>query len=312
VKLHYALPTDAAYRAERAKHPLCVAIGVFDGFHLGHQAIVRPLLQARRAGERTAVMTFAKHPATLLRPDDVPPSIATMGERINAFARAGVDEAFVLPFDAAFAALSPEGFLGDVLIDTLNARAMVVGENFRFGAKRAGDVDFARSFLAARGREALGVPNATSGGERVSSTRIRAALVAGDMATVDALLGQSYTVRGPVAFGAGRGHDLGFPTANVAVPGDKLLPPDGVYAITGRHDGRDYPGLVSIGTNPTFDGRERTVEAWLLDFNGSLYGEELALRDFRFLREQKRFASVDELLEQIRADAAAVPFPSYS
>jgi riboflavin kinase/FMN adenylyltransferase len=312
VKLHYALPHDEAYRAERARHPLCVAIGVFDGFHLGHQAIVRTLLQTRRAGERTAVMTFAEHPAMFLRPDAVPPAIATMSERINAFARAGVDEAFVLTFDAAFAALGPEAFLNDVLIDALGARAMVVGENFRFGARRAGDMDLARTIFAARGREAIGVPNAMSGGERVSSTRIRAALAAGDMTLVDALLGQSYSVRGPVVFGAGRGHDLGFPTANVAVPAGKLLPPDGVYAITGRHDGRDYPGLVSIGTNPTFDGHERTVEAWLLDFNGSLYGEELALRDFRFLREQRRFASVDELLAQIRADAAAVPFPSFS
>ncbi len=312
MKLHYALPTDPAYRAERAKHPLCVAIGVFDGFHLGHQAIVRTLLQTRRAGERTAVITFADHPAMLLRPDDIPPPIATMAERINAFARAGVDEAFVLTFDAAFAALSPEAFLHDVVIESLGARALVVGENFRFGAKRAGDVALARRYLGARGCEAIGVPNATSGGERVSSTRIRAEIAAGHMAEADALLGRSYSVRGPVAFGAGRGHDLGFPTANVAVAPGKMLPPDGVYAITGRHDGRDYPGLVSIGTNPTFDGRERTVEAWLLDFNGSLYGEELILRDFRFLREQKRFASVDELLDQIRADAAAVPFPSFS
>ncbi len=312
MKLHYTLPTDPAYRAERVKHPLCVAIGVFDGFHLGHQAIVRTLLHARRAGERTAVITFAEHPAMLLRPDAIPPPIATLAERINAFARAGVDEAFVLTFDAAFAALSLEAFLHDVLIASLGARVMIVGENFRFGAKRAGDVAFAQRYLAEFGCEAIGVPNATSGGERVSSTRIRAAIAAGNMIEVDALLGHSYSVRGPVAFGAGRGHDLGFPTANVAVAPGKMLPPDGVYAITGRHDGRDYPGLVSIGTNPTFDGRTRTVEAWLLDFNGSLYGEELVLRDFRFLREQKRFASVEELLDQIRADAAAVPFPSFS
>ncbi len=312
MKLHYAIPHDDAYRAERAKHPLCVAIGVFDGFHLGHQAIVRTLLHARRAGERTAVITFAEHPARLLRPDDVPPPIATMAERINAFARAGVDEAFVLAFDASFAAMSPEAFLGDVLIDRLGTRAMVVGENFRFGAKRAGDMDLARAFFAERGRVAIGVSNATHDGERVSSTRIRAAIAAGDMTLADTLLGNSYTVRGPISFGAGRGHDLGFPTANVAVPADKMLPPDGVYAITGRHDGRDYPGLVSIGTNPTFDGRERTVEAWLLDFHGSMYGEELALRDFRFLREQRRFASIDELLAQIRADADAVPFPTFT
>jgi riboflavin kinase/FMN adenylyltransferase len=312
MKLHYVVPHDEAYRAERARHPLCLAIGVFDGFHLGHQAIVQTLLHARRAGERTAVMTFAEHPARLLRPDDVPPQIATLAERINAFARAGVDEAFVLSFDAPFAALSPEAFLQDVLIDALGVRAMVFGENFRFGAKRSGDMARARAYLGARGRDAIGVANAMHAGERVSSTRIRAAIAAGDLTLVDALLGTSYTVRGTVAFGAGRGHDLGFPTANITVPPDKMLPPDGVYAITGRHDGRDYPGLVSIGTNPTFDGRARTVEAWLLDFHGSMYGEELALRDFRFLREQRRFASVEELLVQIRADADAVPYPSFA
>ncbi len=312
MKLHYALPESDAYRAERVRHPLCVAIGVFDGFHRGHQALVRTLLRERRAGERTAVLTFAQHPAALLRPADVPAQIATLAERINAFARAGVDEAFVLTFDASFAALSPEAFLQHVLIETLGVRAMIVGANFRFGAKRAGDFAFAQAYLEARGRTAIGVPNVLHDGERVSSTRIRAALAAGEMTLVDALLGGSYTVRGVVVFGAGRGHDLGFPTANIAVSPEKMLPPDGVYAITGRHDGRDYPGLVSIGTNPTFDGRERTVEAWLLDFNGSMYGEELALRDFRFLREQRKFASIDELLDQIRADAAAVPFPSFS
>jgi riboflavin kinase/FMN adenylyltransferase len=156
----------------------------------------------------------------------------------------------------------------------------------------------------------VGVPNTLDGGERVSSTRIRAAIHAGDMATADRLLGAPYTVRGIVSFGAGRGHDLGYPTANVVVPPDKLLPPDGVYRATGRHDGRDYLGLVSIGTNPTFDGRARTVEAWLLDFNGALYGEELSLREFRFVRAQQRFDSVDALIAQMRDDAATVKFPT--
>ncbi len=117
-------------------------------------------------------------------------------------------------------------------------------------------------------------------------------------------------MRGIVAFGAGRGHDLGYPTANVAVPPGKLLPPDGVYRITGRHDGRDYLGLVSIGTNPTFGGTQRTVEAWLLDFYGAMYGEELVLRDFRFVRAQRRFDSADELVAQMRDDAATVKFPT--
>jgi riboflavin kinase/FMN adenylyltransferase len=312
VKLHYAVPESDAYRAERVRHPFCVAVGVFDGFHIGHQAIVRALLQARRAGERTAVLTFGEHPMAFLRPGEVPPQIATLAERVNVFARAGVDEMFVMTFDEAFASLSPEAFLDDVLVRALGARVMVVGANFRFGSKRVGDVAFAQAHLAAQGREAIGVPNAMLDGERVSSTRVRAAIAAGDLVLADRLLGVPYTVRGTVVFGAGRGHDLGFPTANVSVPAEKMLPPDGVYAITGRHDGRDYPGLVSIGTNPTFDGKARTVEAWLLDFNGSLYGEELALRDFRFVREQMRFDSVEALLAQMKLDAAAVTFPTFS
>jgi riboflavin kinase / FMN adenylyltransferase len=197
-------------------------------------------------------------------------------------------------------------------VRALGARVMVVGANFRFGAQRVGDVAFAQAHLAAQGREAIGVPNAMVDGERVSSTRIRKAIAAGDLALADRLLGLPYTVRGTVGFGAGRGHDLGFPTANVIVPAEKMLPPDGVYTITGRHDGRDYPGLVSIGTNPTFSGTARTVEAWLLDFTDSLYGEELALRDFRWVREQKRFDNVEALLAQMELDAAAVSFPTFS
>lgn len=311
MKLHYELPATPEYRAERQRHPLVVAVGVFDGYHRGHQAIVQTLLRTRRAGERTAVVTFQEHPTAALRPGEEPPQIATLGERINAFARAGVDETFVLRFDQTFAALSPEAFLDDVIVGALGARAMVVGQNFRFGARRAGDVAFAQEHLARRGGAAIGVPNVLVDGERVSSTRVRAAIAAGDGATADRLLGIPYQVRGTVAFGAGRGHDLGFPTANLIVPPEKMLPPDGVYAIVGRHDGRDHPGLVSIGTNPTFDGRARTVEAWLLDFVGSMYGEELVLRDFRFVRAQKRFDSIDALLVQMREDASAVAFPSF-
>jgi riboflavin kinase/FMN adenylyltransferase len=304
VKVHHVLPERAPER------PFVVAVGFFDGFHRGHRAIVREALRVRRAGERTAVLTFRDHPTAFLRPGQEPPMIATLEERVNAFARAGIDEAFVLPFDAAVASLSPAQFLDETLIARLGSRAMVVGANFRFGHKRAGDVAFAQAHLGERGRAIVAVPNTLDEGERVSSTRIRAAISAGELDVADRLLGAPYTVRGPVAFGAGRGHDLGYPTANVAVAAQKLLPPDGVYRVTGRHDGRDYIGLVSIGTNPTFDGTARTVEAWLLDFNGGLYGEELALRDFRFLRAQRRFDSVDELIAQMRDDASEVRFPT--
>jgi riboflavin kinase/FMN adenylyltransferase len=298
------LPVRAPERA------FVVAVGFFDGFHRGHRAIVREALRVRRAGERTAVLTFRDHPTAFLRPGHEPPMIATLEERVNAFARAGIDEAFVLPFDASVASLGPAQFLDDTLIARLGARAMVVGANFRFGHKRAGDVAFAQAHLAERCRTIVAVPNTLDAGERVSSTRIRAAIAAGELDVADRLLGAPYSVRGTVAFGAGRGHDLGYPTANVSVAPRKLLPPDGVYRITGRHDGRDYIGLVSIGTNPTFDGTARTVEAWLLDFNGALYGEELALRDFRFLRAQRRFDSVDELIAQMRDDASEVRFPT--
>jgi riboflavin kinase / FMN adenylyltransferase len=304
VKIHHTLPDHAPER------PRVVAIGFFDGFHRGHRAIVREALRRRRPGERTAVLTFREHPAAFLRPGTEPPLIATLEERINAFARAGIDETYVLTFDASIASLSPDQFLDETLVGRIGARVMVVGANFRFGSKRAGDVAFAQAHLSERGREMVPVPNELDGGERVSSTRIRTAIAAGDLEEADRLLGAPFTVRGTVSFGAGRGHDLGYPTANLAVPPGKLLPPDGVYRITGRHDGRDYPGLVSIGTNPTFDGAARTVEAWLLDFNGALYGEELALRDFRFVRVQQRFDSVDELVAQMQLDAATVKFPS--
>ena len=304
MKVHHTLPDASPERA------FVVAVGFFDGFHLGHRAIVREALRLRRAGERTAVLTFREHPAAFLRPGQEPPMIASLGERVNAFARAGIDVAYVLPFDAAIASLSPAQFLDETLIGRMHARAMVVGANFRFGHKRAGDVAFAREHLRERPCEVVAVPNTLDGGERVSSTRIRAAIQAGDLESADRLLGVPYTVRGAVTFGAGRGHDLGYPTANVAVAPEKLLPPDGVYRITARHDGREYLGLVSIGTNPTFDGTARTVEAWLLDFNGALYGEELTLRDFRFVRAQRRFDTVDELIAQMREDAATVKFPT--
>ncbi len=306
MKVHHVLPASHEGRS------YVVAIGFFDGFHRGHQAIVRDLQRIRRPGERSAVITFAAHPTAFLRPGQEPPMIMTLEERINSFARAGIDEAFVLEFDAAIATLAPAAFLDETLVGRIGARAMVVGENFRFGAKRAGDAGFARAHLHERGLRFVAVPNEQLDGERVSSTRVRAAIAAGDIALADRLLGSSYTLRGRVGLGFGRGHDLGFPTANIAVPPEKMLPPDGVYTITGRHDGRDYRGLVSIGTNPTFDGTQRTVEAWLLDYTGSLYGEELAIRDLRYVRGQLRFERVEELLEQIRADAAAVRFPSFT
>ena len=305
--VRYAL--DGALPARR---PLVLAIGFFDGLHRGHREIVRTLLRLRRPGYHAAVLTFANHPATFLRPERVPPLISTLEERVNALAGTGIDELFVVPFDASIAHLQARAFLEDVLVGKLQIRGLVFGENFRFGAGRQGDAALARELLGALGLSVVAVPPLLDDDERISSTRVRAAIARGDVSTADRLLSQSYTLRGRVALGAGRGHDLGFPTANLTVDERKMLPKDGVYRAVARHDGRDYSSLVSIGTNPTFGGRERTIEAWLLDFQRTIYGEELALREFRFIRDQQTFASVEQLQAQMDDDATHVRFPAFS
>lgn len=303
MKIHHAL-------APRVGPPVVVAIGFFDGYHLGHREIVRTLMRLRKPGHRSAVLTFRNHPATHLRPGSEPPLITTTEERIDLLGDAGIDELYLIPFDAAFASLAPEAFVDEVLVGTLGARGVVVGENFRYGARRAGGVADAAARLGALGIPFAAVSNVRRGDVRVSSTRIRELLAAGDVESANVLLGEPYALEGRVELGEGRGHDLGFPTANLALPPEKAIPADGVYAVTARYDGRDYRGLVSIGTNPTFDGTKRTVEVWMQDFHGTIYGRSLWVRDFRFVRAQRRFDSVEALLEQMRADAAAVGFPT--
>jgi riboflavin kinase/FMN adenylyltransferase len=305
VKIHHQLEAPSTSR------PLVLAIGFFDGLHAGHREIARTLLRLRRPGHRAAVLTFRNHPSTFLRPDRVPALISTVEERVNALASTGIDELYLVPFDARIAGVDARAFCSQILRETLGIAGLVVGENFRFGNGRHGDPAVARELLAPHGVTVIAVPPVRDNDERVSSTRVRAAIARGDMETADRLLVEPYGLRGRVELGAGRGHDLGFPTANLLVDPAKTLPPDGVYSIVGRHGARDYNGLVSIGTNPTFDGRARTVEAWLQDFRATIYGEELSLRCFRFIREQRKFASVDELLEQMRQDATHVRFPSF-
>ena len=309
MKIHHTLEKPSTDR------PLVLAIGFFDGFHRGHREIVRTLLRARRPGERTAILTFRNHPFTYLRPGSVPPLINTVEERVNALGATGIDELFLVPFDEAIASLDARAFCEGALRDTIGVRGVVIGENFKFGKARSGDASIAREILGEHGIDVYAVPPILEGGERISSTRVRSALVAGNMEHVDSLLSDGYALRGIVELGAGRGHDLGFPTANLAVPAQKTLPPDGVYTVTGRYDGRSYSGLVSIGTNPTFAHgshvNPRTVEAWLLDFAQTVYGAEIELRDFRFIREQRRFATFEELNAQMLEDATHVRYPSF-
>lgn len=304
MKIHYRLRREDTT-------PLVLAIGFFDGMHRGHQEIARQTLRLRKPGWRAAVLTFANHPTAFLRPGSEPPLISTPEERIDLMAGAGYDECFFIKFDDAIASQHAEQFLRDTLMRDLSVHGVVVGSNFRFGNKRLGDTALMTRVFDEAGVRFVAVPNTTDeSGERISSTRIRRYIAEGELESADRLLGHSYELRGRVELGAGRGHDLGFPTANIAVPA-KLLPKDGVYAATARREGRDYAALVSIGTNPTFNGSARTVEAWLRDFHETIYGEELAVRDLRFVREQQRFETVDELLAQMNEDMRAIAYPSY-
>ncbi|HEY5425206.1 MAG TPA: riboflavin biosynthesis protein RibF [Candidatus Tumulicola sp.] len=303
MKIHHRFERDT-------QRPLALAIGFFDGFHRGHREIARRTLRMRRPGSRSGVLTFADHPASFLRPGSEPPLLCTSEERADLFAGAGFEECFLATFDECVATLSPQAFL-DLLVDTLGVRAIVVGSTFRFGHKRSGDAATMREYCARRGIGFVPVENETDGGERISSTRIRRLVAEGDLAGADRLLGGTgYEIRGSVELGAGRGHGLGFPTANVRPP-DKLLPKDGVYSAVARYDGRDRVALVSIGSNPQFGGTRRTVEAWMRDFHQTIYGRELALRDFRYVRDQKLFATVDELIDQMQHDSEVIAFPSY-
>ncbi|MDE2571919.1 MAG: riboflavin biosynthesis protein RibF, partial [bacterium] len=263
-------------------------------------------------GWSVGVLTFRNHPATYLRPQQAPLLISPLEERVNCLAAAGVDELFLVPFDGSIARMSPAEFIDGVLLEGLDVAAVVVGENFRFGAKRAGDLAYMRAALGAAGVPAEGVGNVAFAGERISSTRIRRALMAGEIASVDEMLGRPYVVRGRVGLGEGRGHVLGWPTANISAQMGIVLPKDGVYEGYARVDGREHRTLLSIGTKPTFDSsaRETVLEAWLVDFQESVYGREMELSRLRFLRDQVRFESVDELLAQMEQDAQAVRFPT--
>ncbi|MGE0454208.1 MAG: bifunctional riboflavin kinase/FAD synthetase [Vicinamibacteria bacterium] len=283
-----------------------VAIGNFDGVHLGHQALVRRIVERARATTGSAVvLTFDPHPARVLAPERAPEALLTLEQRAELLAGLGVDRLAVLPFDAAMAGLAPEAFAERVLAGALGARAVVVGEQFRFGRGRSGDVAMLRAAGARLGFEVLSVAPVVEAGVRVSSSRVRAALAAGEVELAGRLLGRLPFVDGRVVRGDGRGRQLGFPTANLDVL-NQALPGPGVYAAWCRlPDGRMHGAAANVGRRPTFGGGDLTVEAHLLDHAGDLYDRTLRLSFVRRLREERRFDGGDELARQIGADVHA-------
>jgi len=283
-----------------------VTIGAYDGVHLGHRALLAELQERARArGLVSAVVTFDRHPATVVRPESAPPLLTDLDQKLELLASCGVDRTVVVPFDRSRADETAEDFVGEILVDALGSRLVVVGEDFHFGHGRKGNVALLRELGAHEGFEVDGVA-LTGRGEPVSSTRIRRLVAEGDVAGAAALLGREHQVRGQVVHGDGRGAaELGIPTANVAVPAEIALPGLGIYA--GRYerpDGRQHPAAISVGRRPTFydDAPAPLVEAYLLDFDGDLYGEQARVAFVARLREERRFDSVEALVAQIHRD----------
>ncbi|HWS34785.1 MAG TPA: bifunctional riboflavin kinase/FAD synthetase [Actinoplanes sp.] len=281
-----------------------VTIGVFDGVHRGHQAIIgHTVKRARDLGLQSVVMTFDPHPAEVVRPGSHPAVLTEPVRKAELIEELGVDALCVVPFTPAFSQLSPDEFVHDVLVESLHTAAVVVGDNFRFGHKAAGDVGLLESLGSTFGFTVEDAPLVAEDGLVFSSTYIRSCVDAGDVRAAAGALGRPHRLTGVVVRGDQRGRELGFPTANLLAHRYAAVPADGVYAAWfTRADGSRHRASVSIGTNPTFSGAERRIEAYVLDFEGDLYGERVSLDFAGHLREQRTYDAIEPLIAQISAD----------
>ena len=282
-----------------------IALGNFDGFHRGHQAVVgRAVAMAREQGRPALVATFDPHPVRFFKPDAAPFRLTSLDQRARLFAAAGADAILVFAFDAALAALTAEEFVAQRLIDLAGAAGVVTGEDFTFGKGRSGTV----SVLAELGRthglvtEAVGA--VSEQGEVISSSRIRDALQAGDCATATRLLTRPFAIQGEVIDGDKLGRTIGYPTANIAI-GPYLRPRYGIYAVRGRlPDGRVLDGAANLGIRPSFDPPKELLEPYFFDFSESLYGQVIEVELVRFLRPERKFDALEPLVAQMELDCA--------
>ena len=285
--------------------PHCVAIGVFDGVHLGHQALIRrAIAEAERMRGSAVVLTFHPHPARVLRPDSAPHLLTSTPHKLRLIETLGCRYLLLATFDLAFAAQAPEVFI-EALVRSANPLRMIcVGHNWAFGKGRSGNVAMLAGLGERFGFETLEIEPVKVDGALVSSTRIRKAVETGDFETARRLLGRDYTILGTVVSGAGRGSGIGFPTANLAAHNERF-PPNGVYAVRALLDSRWYDGVANVGVRPTVGGNaDRVLEVHIFDFSGDCYGHDLEVKFERFLRPEQKFSSIEELRAQIARDAA--------
>ena len=285
--------------------PTVLTLGVFDGLHLGHQLIMRTVVErARAVGAVPTVITFDPHPRAVLHPESAPPLLQTFDQKIEGFGVLGVEQTIVVRFTRAFATISAEHFLRDVVMDRLHARKVYLGKGFAFGHNREGNIELLKRLGNELGFVAGEVPEVKLRGQRVSSSRIRELLARGQVNLARRMLGRPYGVEGRVERGSERGHKLGFPTANLH-PHNRVIPRNGVYVTGTLIEGQWRRSVTNIGLRPTFgDASEPSVETFVLNWDGDLYGDVVRVRFLYRLRAERKFGSVDELKQQITKDVS--------
>jgi len=282
----------------------CLAIGVFDGVHRGHQAVIRAALEdAQTCGARAAVVTFAPHPMRILAPSRAPLSLTSTPHKLALIGQLGVPVCLVIRFNREFAAVSPEDFIEMVASRTPDLQTICVGSRFHFGKDRRGNTALIRALSAGRSFRLHELPSVTLEGEVISSTAVRLAVSAGDLDKAAKMLGRPFSILGTVVGGDRRGRKLGFPTANLDRH-NEVAPPNGVYAVRARVAGQLRPGLVNIGVRPTVSSHARAplLELHVLDFSGDLYRQDVEVFFIARLRDEKKFPSLDDLRAQIERD----------
>ena len=288
----------------KLRGPLFLAIGVFDGVHLGHQAVISTSAQHARAANGTAVVvTFDPHPEKVLRPKTAPHLLTATPHKIALIRDLGMAHLLIITFDKQFAATEPEEFVHELVEHSKSLREICVGHEWSFGKNRRGNLKLLNQFGARFDFGVVGIPPVTVNGELVSSTTIRKAVETGDLAKAAQMLGREYTVLGTVVSGDNRGKKIGFPTANLSAHNEQF-PPNGVYFAEAKLEGVIYPGVVNLGYRPTVDTRksERILEIHLFDFDHDIYGKDLEVRFIRYLRPETKFESVEALVRQIGLD----------
>lgn len=285
--------------------PNVLTLGVFDGLHLGHQRIMQTVVErANKVEAHATAITFDPHPRAVLHPESAPPLLQTLDQRLANFEVLGIEQAIVLPFDKEFASHPAEDFLYEIVHDRLHAKEVYLGKGFAFGKGRGGNIDLLRRMSAELGFFADEVPEVTLRGQRISSSKIRHLLAEGRTNLARRMLGRPYGVEGVIIRGNRRGHTIGFPTANLK-PHNRVIPKFGVYATATLVDGAWRRSVTNIGVRPTFENdAEPSIETFIFDFDGDLYGDVLRVRFLHRIRDERKFNGIEELKAQIQKDSA--------